>query len=700
VGLRAMPFTLGERLTKWMSHLLRQTTFRQQLSFTVTAGVICAALFGSIVSSWQGSRQIRGTLIEQGVQIAENLGRQSTLALLYGSADNANEAINATLAFPDIVWVEVRNADGSSLVARGRDDAKSARAYPAPQVSFGGTLEREDEDAWSFVAPVWAKGDDSPFEATERTDKLLGAVRVVQSKATLTRMMTDVFVANFAISFFFAFVFLLLIRFLAARLARPLTALSRAMARAERGEADVHAEVAGPRDLGEMALAFNRMIGVLQEREQALRESQEELQQHRDHLEELVRHRTAELNIAKERAEVASQAKSAFLAKMSHELRTPLNAVLGYAQILQLDRALTSRQETGLKVIQQGGEHLLALINDILDFSRIEAGKLDLFPDQIDLPDFVRSLIDIIGIKAQEKKLRLDFEVAADVPRCVRVDEKRLRQVLLNLLGNSVKFTERGTVSLMVRRAPPKARSAADVDDDAARVHLRFDVRDTGIGISAEHAELVFQPFEQVGELQHRLGGTGLGLAISRQLVRLMGGDIQFESQPGAGSLFWFELAVPLGEAVAAATASARVVVSGYEGPRRRVLIVDDVLGNRLMLSEMLKMLGFDTDEATNGEEALAQVALTQPDLIMMDVMMPVMDGLEATRRIRQMPAMRDVRIIAVSANVSNADQQECLAAGADAVLPKPIPHEDLVESLSAQLGLKWKVEERVRSRV
>ncbi|HEU0199085.1 MAG TPA: histidine kinase dimerization/phospho-acceptor domain-containing protein, partial [Burkholderiaceae bacterium] len=366
---------------RWAARLLRRTSFRQQLSFTVTLGVVAAALFASVFSSWQGSRQIRATLVEQGVRIAENLARQSTLALLYGSADNANDALSATLAFPEILWVAIYNPDGTELVARGRREAV-ATAHPTLVIG-GAALESEGRGQWSFVAPVLAKGGDSPFEAVERTDKLIGYVRVVHSQATLTRLMADIFLANSAISFFFAFVFLGLIRLLANHLSRPLTALSHAMARAERGEADVRAEVAGPRDIDEMAHAFNRMIGVLQEREQALRESQEELQRHRDHLEELVRYRTAELSVAKERAEVASQAKSAFLAKMSHELRTPLNAVLGYAQILKLDRSLTQRQETGLNVIQQGGEHLLTLINDILDFSRIEAGKLDLYPDSV-----------------------------------------------------------------------------------------------------------------------------------------------------------------------------------------------------------------------------------------------------------------------------------------------------------------------------
>ncbi len=667
-----------------LSGFLRQMTFQRQLSIAVAVGVLCLALFSSMASTWQGSREIRDTLMRQSLRIATSLAAQSSLALLYGSSDNASDAINATLAFPDVLRVEIRRADGSLLVSGGLTGTEKSEAPPPkPREAY---LESDAEQTWRFVAPVWTKPMATPFDVVAPPEEFLGYVRVVHSKATLSRMTANIFTVNLAISFFFAAIFLVAIRFLAARLTRPLRVLSSAMARAERGEAQVRAVVDGPQDIQAMAVAFNRMIAVLQERG-------DELQRHHEHLEDLVRDRTVELRMAKERAEVANHAKSAFLARMSHELRTPLNAIMGYAQILKMDRGLNERQNVGLNTIYSSGEHLLLLIIDILDLSQIEAGKTELRPVTMLPHAFLGQLADIIRVKAEEKGLRFEFDCADDVPTAIQADEKRLRQILLNLLSNAVKFTEQGQVTLAVRvidREQPEA-------PEPQRARLRFEVRDTGSGISPGELERIFEPFEQAGDAQSRAAGTGLGLAISRQLVRLMGGDIRVDSRLGAGSLFWFDLWVTCvnadsssGDPRSLSAVALLSGVTGYEGPRRRIVIADDVLANRTMLVDLLSPLGFDTLEAANGQEALDLVRDTAPDLVLMDLTMPVMDGLEAMRQIRAGKAGHAVPIIALSANASNIDREQSLAAGASSFIAKPFGRASLLEHVGSCLHLQW----------
>ena len=380
----------------------------------------------------------------------------------------------------------------------------------------------------------------------------------------------------------------------------------------------------------------------------------------------------AEAQRAKNAAETANRAKSAFLANMSHELRTPLNGILGYAQILLRDKSLNEHESTGLNVIQQSGEHLLTLINNILDFAKIEAGKLELYVTDIQFTRFLRLIAEMIEVKAVQKNLDFICHLASDLPACVLADEKRLRQVLLNLLSNAVKFTDRGLVRLCVSMA------------DEGRI--RFEVQDTGIGIGADQLDIIFKPFEQAGEGQHRLGGTGLGLTISRQFVRLMGSDIKVESRVGEGSTFWFALALPV--SVSKAGEARAPSVAGYQGPRKKILVVDDIAENRAVAVDMLSQIGFEMSEAANGEMGLEQAQALQPDLILMDIVMPGMDGLETTRRLRALPALKNVPVVALSASASSSDQEQSLMAGVNAFLPKPVDYGSLLAHIAKLLQL------------
>ncbi|HEX6705990.1 MAG TPA: response regulator [Albitalea sp.] len=397
----------------------------------------------------------------------------------------------------------------------------------------------------------------------------------------------------------------------------------------------------------------------------------------RSQAEEALRQAHGEAQAAKERAEVANQAKSAFLANMSHDLRTPLNGILGFAQILQWDRSLTERQQLGVSAIRQSGEHLLTLINDILDVAKIEAGKIEMFPSDFQLEKFLQVIASIIRVKAEQKpELRFVCDFGPELPEAIRADERRLRQVLLNLLDNAVKFTDRGQVMLRVRFTPPSL--------------LRVEVEDTGIGMSDEQVSRLFQPFEQVGDVQHRSGGTGLGLVISRQFVRLMGGDIHVRSRLGVGNLFWFEIDVGALRWSAPVAPSAERVITGYRGPRRKVLVVDDVAENRAVLVEALAHLGFDVYQANCGYDGLAQAQATLPDLVLMDIVMPDIGGLEVIRRLRKLPVLDKVPIIAISASATPEVESNTLAAGANAFLSKPVDLKAMVACTGSLLRLAW----------
>jgi len=382
---------------------------------------------------------------------------------------------------------------------------------------------------------------------------------------------------------------------------------------------------------------------------------------------------------ARKNAEAANAAKSIFLANMSHELRTPLNGILGYAQILQRDKTLDASHISALNVIQQSGDHLLTLINDILDFSKVEAGKLDLNLTEMSLIRFLRVIAEMIAVRATQKNLNFRCDLAPGLPAWVRADEKRLRQILLNLLSNAVKFTDSGVVSLCVSLST------------AGRI--RFETRDSGIGIDSAQLNTIFVPFEQTGDIGRRTSGTGLGLAISRQLVRLMGGEIQVESRVGAGSVFWFELDLPVVDSKA--EVAGQPEVAGYLGQRKKILVVDDVVENRTLVVDMLGQFDFETVEAANGADGLEKAHALKPDLILMDLVMPGMDGLVAMRRLREQPEFKDVPIIALSASASPSDQQDSLEAGANAFLSKPIDYRRLLAEIAALLDLSLVYEVR-----
>ncbi len=425
---------------------------------------------------------------------------------------------------------------------------------------------------------------------------------------------------------------------------------------------------------GGIILGLGGVAGLFRWRHRALRQRSAQLAS-------LVAQRTAELQArehqlveARDAAEAANRAKSVFLASMSHELRTPLNAILGYAQLLRHTPGLPAESRRQLSTVHASGEHLLTMINDVLDLAKIEAGKVELHARPFPLSQLLTHLSEVFEPRAAQKGIAFSQINETPLPAIVTGDEGRLRQVLYNLLGNALKFTEQGRVEL---RAGVFAG------------RLRFTVSDTGIGIAAAEQAAIFKLFHQaVTPLAAQ--GTGLGLAISQRLVRLMGGEIAVESAAGTGSRFTFAVPLPMTPAPILPPAEIERLPTGYRGPRRRVLIVDDEPVNRDILRSLLAPLGFIIEEAGDGEAALARVAAHAPDVILMDIRLPRLDGLAATRRLRNTPGGDALRIIAISASVYPVDRTEAIAAGCDDFEPKPVRTGALLATLARVLGLEW----------
>ncbi|OUD13938.1 PAS domain-containing hybrid sensor histidine kinase/response regulator [Thioflexithrix psekupsensis] len=409
-----------------------------------------------------------------------------------------------------------------------------------------------------------------------------------------------------------------------------------------------------------------------------------------------------ELQKAKELAESANRAKSRFLASMSHELRTPLNGILGYTQILKRDSTLNKNQQEGIEVIHRSGEYLLTLISDILDLSKIEAERMELYPSDFHFGRFLTGVVDLFKMRAEQKQIKFEFKQSNTLPIAIHADEKRLRQILMNLLSNAIKFTERGGVVFSIRSDMSEntindAENSLylSLENKINTTHYRqlyFTVEDTGIGIPSELQKEIFLPFQQISTRQHHAEGTGLGLAITKKLVEMMGGKLHLESQLNLGSRFSFSVKFPIIQQFIESDNHQPKII-GYNGNKKTILVVDDQHFNQLVCKHLLEPLHFNILAAYTGAEALTIAQAKLPDLIIMDLIMPDMDGFMTTQQLRSNQQLQFIKIIAASASAFDYHRERSLKAGCDEFIPKPINADQLLACLQRQLDLTWHYE-------
>lgn len=545
-------------------------------------------------------------------------------------------------------------------------------AHPDTQLLSGNNLTNLSEYApvksilagnagdFSFV-------DDNNVKWIAHSTKLKNGwgVVVLQEEAEFFANKTQFQNLAFSISFIVIFGTSALTFLVANRLIKPIQDLSKAAMIISEGQLEQKVEIKREDELGILASSFNHMAVQLNKYFEELQKTFQKLEK------------------AKEEAVSANLAKDKFLANISHEFRTPLNSVLGYAKILQRDSSLNEEQVEQVSTIQQSGTYLLTLINDILDLSKSKTGKLELNPKEFNLSNSLKAVVRIIESEAQNKGLQIKTKFK-NLPSTIVADQKRLTQVLLNLLSNAIKFTDRGEILLKASRVENRKNINSSLQQK-----IRFEIIDTGAGIKPAELKKIFQPFEQAGDMESRQIGTGLGLSISKQLVELMGGKLRVKSKLGEGSNFWFETVFAEENTVSNKQGKLEIgSISGYKGRKRKLLVVDDTPENRLLLVNILEPIGFEVSMAENGEDMLRMVEQKQPDLIFLDLFMPVKTGFTSAKQLQRKSDFKDIPIIISSACSITPEMRQYL--NCEAFLSKPFEEDELLELLQKYLRLEW----------